>query len=54
MAFWCMFFMRVLVQVLETFSLINCSMEFSCIAPLTPAVMVMRGLVSHPLFCSGD
>jgi hypothetical protein len=40
------------VQVSGFFSLINCSMEFSCIAPLTPAVMVMRGLVFHPLFCS--
>ena len=28
---WCMFFMRVLVQVLGTFKLISCSMEFSCI-----------------------
>lgn len=27
-------------------------MEFSCIAPLTPAVTVMRGLVCQPLFCS--
>ena len=26
-------------------------MECSCIAPLTPVVMVMRGLVFHPLFC---
>jgi hypothetical protein len=52
MAFWCMFFMRVLVQVLGTFSLISCSMEFLSIAPLTPTIMVMRGLVFHPLFCS--
>ena len=32
--------------------LISCSMEFSWMAPLTPAVMVMRGLVFQPLFCS--
>ena len=35
----------------RVFSLISSSMECSCIAPLTPAVMVMRGLVSQPLFC---
>ena len=29
----------------------NWSMECSCIAPLTLAVMVIRGLVFHPLFC---
>jgi hypothetical protein len=38
--------------VLEIFRLINCSIEFSCIAPLTPVVMVMRGLVFHPLALS--
>jgi hypothetical protein len=32
--------------------LVNCSIEFLCIAPLTPAVMVMRGLVFHPLVLS--
>ena len=26
-------------------------MECSCIAPLTPAVTVIRGLIFHPLFC---
>ena len=31
--------------------MVSCSIEFSCMAPLTPAVMVMRGLVFHPLFC---
>ena len=31
---------------------VNCSIDFSCIAPLTPAVMVMRGLVFHPLALS--
>ena len=25
-------------------------MKCSCLAPLTPAVMVMRGLILHPLF----
>ena len=26
-------------------------MKCSCMAPLTPTVMVMRGLVFHPIFC---
>ena len=26
-------------------------MDFSCIAPLTPFVIVMRGYVFQPLFC---
>ena len=25
--------------------------EYSCVAPLTPAMMVIRGLILHPLFC---
>ena len=37
---------------LGIFKLVNCSIECSCIAPLTPAVMVMRGLVFHPLALS--
>ena len=31
------------------FSLVNLSMECSCMAPLTPVVMIMMGLVFHPL-----
>ena len=31
--------------------LVGLFMECLCMAPLTPAVMVMRGLVFHPLFC---
>ena len=50
MAFWCIFFMRILILVFGIFSLIGWSMECSCIAPLTPAVMVMRGLIFQPLF----
>ena len=38
--------------VLGIFRFVNCSIEVSCIAPLTPAVMVMRGLVFHPLALS--
>ena len=37
--------------VLGVFSLVSLSIECSCMAPLTPAVVVMRGLVFHPLFC---
>ena len=51
MALWCRPFMRVLMLALGIFSLVSFSIECSCIAPLTPAVMVMRGLVFHPLFC---
>jgi hypothetical protein len=36
---------------LGIFSLVNFSMECSCMAPLTPDVMVMMGLVFHPLLC---
>ena len=32
------------------FSFVSLSMEFSCMTPLTLAVMVIRGLVFHPLF----
>ena len=52
MAFWCVFLMKVLMWVLGTFRLVNCSVEFLCMAPLTPTVMVMRGLVFQPLFRS--
>ena len=37
--------------VFGIFSVASLYMECSCIAPLIPAVMVMRGLVFHPLFC---
>ena len=33
------------------FMLVSLHMECSCIAPLTSVVMVMRGLVFHPLLC---
>ena len=31
--------------------LVNLAMACSCIAPLTPAMMVIRGFVFYPLFC---
>ena len=31
-------------------SFVSLSKECSCMAPLTPAVMVIRGLVFHPLY----
>jgi hypothetical protein len=32
-------------------SFVSLSMECSCMTPLTPAVMVIKELVFHPLFC---
>ena len=32
------------------FNFVSLSMECSCMAPLTPAMMVMRGSEFHPLF----
>ena len=51
MAFWCRCFMRSLILDLGIFSSLSFSMECSWMAPLTPAVMVMIGLVCRPLFC---
>jgi hypothetical protein len=51
MALWCRIFTRILILFLGILSLVSFSIECSCMAPLTPAVMVMRGLVFHPLFC---
>ena len=51
MAFWCRFFMRVLILVLGILRFVSFSIECSCIAPLTPTVMVMRALVFHTLLC---
>jgi hypothetical protein len=44
--------MRVLMLDFGILSFCSWSMECSCMAPLiTPAVMVMSGLIFHPLFC---
>ena len=51
MAFWCMSFMSFLIfgfGILRSFSLL---MECSCMAPLTPAVIVIRGFVFQPVLC---
>ena len=50
MAFWCMPFIRFLMLDFGIFSSVNLLMECSCMAPLTHAVIVIRGLVLHPLF----
>ena len=50
MAFWCMSFINFLMFDFGMFIFVRFSMECSCMAPLTPAVMVMRGLVFQPLF----
>ena len=36
---------------LGIFNWVSLSMECSCMAPLTPAVIVMMGLACQPLFC---
>ena len=51
MAFWWMVFKRFLMMDFGIFNLVSFSMECSCMAPLTPAVMVMMRLVlSKPSF----
>ena len=46
-----MFFMRVLTFVFGILRSISFSMDCSCIAPLTLAVIVIRGFDFQPLFC---
>ena len=48
MAFWCMFFMRVLMLGYGILRSVSLLIKCSCTAPRTPAVIVMRGLVFHP------
>lgn len=50
MAFWFIFFMRVLMVDFGNLGLACLLMDCSSIAPLTLVVMLMRGLVFHPLF----
>ena len=50
MAFWCMSFISFFHVGFWTFGFVSLLMECSCMTPLTPAMMVMRGLVLHPLF----
>ena len=33
------------------FRSVNLLMDYSCMAPLTPTVIIMRGFVFQPLFC---
>ena len=51
MALWCIFFMRVLMLDFKILRIVSLLIECSCIAPLTPAVIVTRGLVFQSLFC---
>ena len=48
MAFWCTCFMKIFMAIYGIFKLASLLMECSCIAPLTPVVMVMRVLVCQP------
>ena len=50
MAFWCLFFMRVLILGFGNLRLACLLMECLCTTPFTPSVILMRGLVFHPLF----
>ena len=50
MAFWCMSFISFLMLDFGMSIFVSFSMECSCMAPLTPAVIVMRGLIFQPLF----
>ena len=43
--------MRVLIFDFGMFRLVSFLMEYLGMAPLTPVVMVMRGLIFYPLFC---
>ena len=47
MAFWCLFSMGNLRMLL----LLSLFMGYSCMAPFTLVVMVMRGLTFWSLFC---
>ena len=49
MAFWCTSFMSFLMLFFGMFWS-NFLTDCSCMAPLMPAVMVIRGFVFHPLF----
>ena len=51
MALRWIFFMRVLMVDFGMFNWASLLMECSCMAPLAPAVMVMRGFVCHPRLC---
>ena len=48
MAFWCMFFTRVLIMGFGVFRCASLFMACSCIAPFTPVVMVMRASLMGP------
>ena len=49
MAFWCKFFMSVLMLDFGSLSLLSCLIECSWMAPLTPTVIVMRGLEAQSM-----
>jgi hypothetical protein len=50
MAFWCKFFMRLLMLDFVMLRSAKFSMDCLCIAPFTPIVIVIRGFVFHCLF----
>ena len=50
MAFWCIFFMRVLVLDFGLSNSVSFLIECSCMASLTLAMTMMRALTFQPLF----
>ena len=50
MAFWCRSFMRVLMLDFGILRLASLVMACSCMAPLTPVVMVMRGVCLEHIY----
>ena len=48
---WWIFLVRVLMVGFSIFILISLLMQCSCMAPLTLAMMIIRGLIFHPVFC---
>lgn len=49
MTFWCMSFIRLLIIVFGMFILFSFTIECSCMAPLTPTIIIISGLAFPPL-----
>lgn len=49
MTFWCTFFIRLSIVVFGVFILLSFIIECSCMAPLTPTVIMISALTFHPL-----
>lgn len=49
MTLWCISFIRLLIIFVGMFGLFNFIIECSCMAPLTPTVIIISGLTFPPL-----